>query len=108
VQFINNRILPILQTLISQSPNPPVIIVQGDHGVRDQNRLKNLSAFYLPGDGKEKLYPNITPVNTFRIVFNTYFGTNYSLLPDKSYMSPDEDKFALGSYTESSPDCLVK
>lgn len=108
VQFINNRILPILQTLITQSPNPPVIIVQGDHGVRDQNRLKNLSAFYLPGDGKEKLYPNITPVNTFRTVFNTYFGTNYPILVDKSYMSPDEDKFALGSYTESSPDCLVK
>jgi hypothetical protein len=108
VQFINNRILPILQTLIAQSPNPPVIIVQGDHGVRDQNRLKNLSAFYLPANGEQYLYPNITPVNIFRIVFNTYFGTNYSILPDKSYMSPDEDKFALGSFTESLPNCQAK
>jgi len=109
VQFINNRMLPILQSLISHSPNPPVIIVQGDHGVRDQNRLKNLSAFYLPGSGKEKLYPNITPVNTFRIVFNTYFGTNYSILPDKSYITPNEkQKIALGSFIESTPNCLAK
>jgi hypothetical protein len=108
VEFINNRILPILQTLITQSPTPPVIIVQGDHGVRDQNRLKNLNAYYLPGSGKEKLYPNITPVNTFRIVFNTYFGTNYPLLADKSYMSPHDDTFDLATPIESSPDCLLK
>ncbi len=45
VQFINNRMLPILQNIILHSPNPPVLIVQGDHGMRGPNRLKNLSAF---------------------------------------------------------------
>jgi hypothetical protein len=101
--------LPILQTLISNSPNPPVIIVQGDHGMQGPNRLKNLSAFYLPGSGKDKLYPTITPVNTFRIVFNTYFGTNLPMLPDKSYKSPDEHlKIALGSFIESTPNCGAK
>ena len=101
VQFINNRMLPILQTLIARSSNPPIIIVQGDHGVQGQNRLKNFSAFYLPGDGKEKLYPNITPVNIFRTVFNTYFGTNYPRLVDKSYMSPHDNTFEFVAPIES-------
>jgi hypothetical protein len=34
------------------------------------------------------LYPTITPVNTFRLVFNDYFGGRYELLPDISYFSP--------------------
>jgi hypothetical protein len=28
----------------------------------------------------------MTPVNTFRIVFNRYFGTNLPLLPDENYI----------------------
>jgi hypothetical protein len=31
------------------------------------------------------LYESITPVNTFRLVFNLYFGGSYDLLGDKNY-----------------------
>jgi hypothetical protein len=34
------------------------------------------------------LYPTITPVNTFRLIFNAYFGGNYEMLEDISYFSP--------------------
>jgi len=34
------------------------------------------------------MYNNISPVNTFRVIFNHYFGTNLPLLKDKSYV-PD-------------------
>jgi len=27
-------------------------------------------------------------VNTFRIIFNSYFGGNYDMLPNVSYFSP--------------------
>ena len=34
------------------------------------------------------LYPAISPVNTFRLIFNTYLGADYPLLEDISYDSP--------------------
>ena len=36
-------------------------------------------------DGNKLLYDSISPVNTFRLVFNYYFDTNYELLNDLSY-----------------------
>jgi hypothetical protein len=41
-----------------------------------------LNALYLPGAEADWLYPGITPVNTFRLIFNHYFGQHYSYLPD--------------------------
>ena len=46
-----------------------------------------MNAYYLPGHN-DKLYPTITPVNTFRLIFDTYFGGKYDMLPDISYFSP--------------------
>jgi hypothetical protein len=66
-----------------------VIILQGDHGIGDvmKNKMSILNAYYLPGGGDEGLYPTISPVNTFRVVFNEYFGEQYGLLEDKSFYS---------------------
>lgn len=89
VKFINRAILPGLKTLIEKSTTPPVILLQGDHGPsQDQTDLqvKILNAYYLP-DGAELLYPGISPVNSFRVVFNTYFGAEFPLLEDISYVS---------------------
>jgi hypothetical protein len=36
--------------------------------------------------------PNATPVNTFRRVFNYYFGTEYPLLEDRSYIFTDSNR----------------
>jgi hypothetical protein len=86
VQYIDKRMIPILQTIISRSKNPPIIILMGDHGLENANRLTNLLAYYLPKNGKAKLYPNISPVNSFRLIFDEYFGGNYPLLPDITYI----------------------
>jgi hypothetical protein len=32
------------------------------------------------------LYPTMTPVNEFRMIFNLYFGANLPLLPDRSFV----------------------
>jgi len=88
VTYLNKRLPDILRKIISQSSVPPVIILQGDHGYGDANlpyRLRNLNAYYLPGDGKKLVYPSITPVNSFRLIFNAYFGGKYAMLEDKSY-----------------------
>jgi len=86
VQFVNKRIIPILQTIISKSKNPPIIVLQGDHGQDGNNRYTNLNAYYLP-NGDKNLYKSITPVNSFRLIFNDYFGADYPLLPDVSHAS---------------------
>lgn len=88
-KFISAAIVPQLRKLINGSVNPPVIILQGDHGHlgSDPNELmKVLNAYYLPGHTDE-LYPSISPVNSFRVVLNSYFGTNLPLLEDVSYYS---------------------
>ena len=45
-----------------------------------------LNAYYLPGNEPALIPPDITPVNTFRLIFNTYFNGKYPLLPDVSYV----------------------
>lgn len=90
VKFINKFITPEIRKLVEKSPSPPVIILQGDHGplLPDEHaaQMKILNAYYLP-KGSEVLYPSISPVNTFRVVFNEYLGGNFPLLEDVSYYS---------------------
>jgi hypothetical protein len=50
-------------------------------------RFSIFNAYYLPGDGKSALYDTITPVNTFRIIFNEYFGATWERLEDKSFFA---------------------
>jgi hypothetical protein len=89
LEFINNRLLPILEYIIEDSDPKPIIILQGDTGpglVSQSGRMANLSAFYLPGYD-QSLSPMITPVNNFRLVFDQYFGADLDLLPDYSNFS---------------------
>ncbi len=97
--FINAKIKELVNNIITKSTRPSIIILQGDHGpgshlewedVENTNlkeRLSILNAYYLPENGDKHLYKEVTPVNTFRIIFNHYFGMNYKLLKDESYFS---------------------
>lgn len=103
--FTNTRMLAIIDRLLAvPEAERPVIIVQADEGpyppgLDDQTRYDwttatpeereikfgILNAWYLP-DGRDiGLYPAISPVNTFRLLFNGYFDTNLPLLPDESF-----------------------
>jgi len=89
--FISAEIEKVVDVLIKESKIPPIIILQSDHGQRpdhpgivigDTEWEKILNAMYLPGMDYDTLSDNISPVNTFRLIFNNYFGANYSLLED--------------------------
>ncbi len=85
VQYTSERLLAILQEILQKSKIKPIIIVQGDHGQPDQVGIlhsKILSAYYFPNGDYSRLYDTITPVNSFRVVLDQFFGRNYSLLPD--------------------------
>jgi hypothetical protein len=83
---------------LADSNTPPIIILQGDHGPWLQPKTKRfwiLNAYYFPGN-QDKLYSTISPVNTFRLVFNTYFGGKYDMLKDTSYFSPVPNLYEFG------------
>ena len=48
-------------------------------------KIAILNAYYLPGIDPRRLSPSITPVNTFRLFSNEYFGGQFEMLEDKSY-----------------------
>jgi hypothetical protein len=91
--YISNVISEILKN--SDPENPPVIIIQSDHGARniaagspgsvtlpdfsDELKRNILFAIYLPGFDKKTLPQNINPINTFPIVFNNYFNADIQL-----------------------------
>ncbi|RIK32593.1 MAG: hypothetical protein DCC56_01925 [Anaerolineae bacterium] len=88
--FLNQKVLEAMDTLIAESDTPPIIILQGDHGPwlqSNDKRMWILNAYYLPNHD-QGLYPTISPVNSFRYIFDEYFKGNYDMLPDVSYFSP--------------------
>ena len=90
VEYISRQIGNAVRTLLAESSTPPVIVLQGDHAPWLQTgngKFLILNAYHLP-DHTDLLYPTISPVNTFRLIFTAYLGADYDLLPDTSYYSP--------------------
>ena len=88
VLFLNKKITELVQELQTRSSHPPIIIVQGDHGPKFDGAIDTdhayviLNAAFLPGLDEHPFYESITPVNTFRVLFNEYYGGQYPLLED--------------------------
>jgi hypothetical protein len=101
IRYLDKWFLEFAHKLIDNSPVPPIIIVQGDHGWKKGNRLSILNAYYLPDAGDKSLYDTITPVNSFRVIFNTYFGGNYPLLEDRSFSSSLEKQLLFEQVPQS-------
>ena len=100
VQFLNRELERIIGEILAQLETTPVIIIQADHGPDSnsgrqdyvQERMTILNAILMP-DGSDVLYPHLTPVNTFRLIFNQVFGGNYDRLPDRALYSEYETPF---------------
>jgi hypothetical protein len=93
VSYIDDRVLEgIDQLLGSERGQEAVIVVMSDHGygfearVDDpQAQLANLLATRTP-DAPNLVNDSITPVNLFRVLFNRYLGTDFSLLPNRYFL----------------------
>jgi len=88
VTYLNSRLFSLVQTILSSADQPPIIIIQSDHGWNWQGRLANLDALYLPDGVSALVTDDWTPVNTFRLIFREYFGLDYPNLPNLSFISP--------------------
>ena len=110
--FINTKVKRTIDEILSRSKRPPIIILQADHGPRSmlnwedpaktnfKESMSILNAYYLPDDGHLYLYDEITPVNTFRIILNHYFGASYKLLEDRNFFSTAKRPYRFIDVTE--------
>lgn len=109
--YTNDQVTALVDELLDvPAEDQPIIIVAADEGpapVRfkadDENfdwttataaeleeKLAILNTYYLPGTTDSGLYPSISPVNSWRVIFNTYFGADLELLEDRSYVFRNE------------------
>ena len=107
LHYANTLLQDVIVSLLDRPGKKPIIILQADEGPfperyraslrswreADEAELQMktgiLNAYYFPDGDYSALYNGITPVNSFRIVFNKLFGSKFEHLPDRVYASPD-------------------
>ncbi len=99
LKFVNSQLIPTLESIIEKSGQPPIIIIQSDHGpgsmlewekpdsTNMKERLSIMNAYLLPETAEPYLYPGISPVNSFRLILNDLFDAGLDLLADRSYFA---------------------
>jgi hypothetical protein len=104
VEFANRKLMTLVQSLIEKSETHPIIVIQGDEGPYPESstqpdftwlkatpeqlaqKMGILNALYLPDVDGGALHQGMSPVNTFRIIFNLYFGAELPLLEDRHFV----------------------
>ena len=108
--FVDREMRRLIEGLLDQpEESRPIIILTTDEGpspggmprvegnidwttatdAQLDQKLGIFTAYYLPGVSDDCLYPGMSSVNTFRLVFDLYFDAGLTLLPDRSYMHRD-------------------
>jgi len=89
----------MIDKIKENSTDPFIIVLQGDHGSRLQlnqgdlektnivEGLSILNAYFFFDQDYQYLYPKISPVNTFRVIFSQYLGFDETLLVDHHYFA---------------------
>lgn len=106
IKYANILIEDLVGEIFSNSEKAPVIVIQSDEGKYPidntqydhkydwfkappddiEEKLSILNAIYVPGVDKSIFYPTITPVNTFRIIFNQIFNSKMEILKDDVFL----------------------
>jgi hypothetical protein len=113
LQFANKLIVKMIETIKKNSTTPPIIILQSDEGPYPlafrqlmtkynwrnappdvlKEKLRILNAYYLPDSDTKGFYDSISPVNSFRLILNRYFGSSLPILPDNAYIQAYSDLY---------------
>ena len=113
LRHTNTMLRGMIEAILAKSTTPPIIILQGDHGSslsmfaegargegpEPRERLAILNAYLVPEAMRAKLYPGITPVNTFRLLLSTQFGDDLPPLPDRSWFAYYTDPYRFREVT---------
>ena len=111
--YLTKILKETIENLQENLENQPIIIVQSDTGpdisfadttddAHQVGRMSIFNAYYFPDEKYDVLYDDITPVNSFRIIFDSYFQTNYGIVEDKVFFSTYEKPYTLIEITDFS------
>ena len=101
VKFINKQLEMTIDSILENSEQPPIILLQADHGpgmLTDFRSSKNtclnerfgiFTAYFLPDLTPGTIPSDIAPVNLFRILLDEYFGYNFPVLDQFHYFYKD-------------------
>lgn len=104
LQCLNHLVLGTVKEILARSSEPPVILLQGDHGTnllrysdassaaavspaQARERFGAFGAYYLPAGGEKLFSDTVTVVNVLQKVLSHYLGAEVSPAPDQLYMS---------------------
>ena len=99
VKFTNKMIQEMIERIIYENKKSKIIIIQSDHGAvmpmnwenptekMQYDRLSNINYILVKEEYRNSLYDAMTPVNLFRVIFNSYFDTNFDVLDDRIFFS---------------------
>lgn len=111
VHYLNSLLTTMIDEILENSATPPIIILQGDHGLRvtwnwaenwaksPEEQLEsaclrevftNLNAIYLPAQARVAVPDTLSPVNTFRFLLDNYFGGELGLLENRSFFTTEK------------------
>ena len=104
--YLTKILKDVIKNLQENSENQPIIIVQSDTGPSTKfgetmnekhqvDRMSIINAYYFPNGKYDLLSDDVTPVNSFRIVFDSHFETNYGLVDDRVFYSTYEKPYEL-------------
>lgn len=115
LSYANSRMLQMVDRILAESGPDAVIMLQADEGpfparyradewgfqwrdASDAELEEKFGILYAMRVGGADLdaagfHDALTPVNTFRIIFNARFGTDLPLLPDRSWAHEDLSHF---------------
>jgi hypothetical protein len=111
-RFVNKNIKQFVNTALKNN-SEQIIIIQSDHGSSfnlqsDEDwknptekmineRMSNLNAIYLP-ENMNNVNSTITPVNTFRTIFNI-LGDDYEILGNQMYFNDYDNLYNIKNVT---------
>ncbi|MGM0600164.1 MAG: sulfatase-like hydrolase/transferase [Candidatus Rifleibacteriota bacterium] len=111
LKFVNAQVKELVKKLLKKE-GEKIIIIQSDHGPGSQldwndpektnmkERLGCLYSIYFSDGDYKNFAPEMTPVNTFRIILNKYFNTDYKILENRSYFSSWNNRYKLIDVTD--------
>tara|TARA_B110001454_G_scaffold198634_1_gene202887 strand:+ start:145 stop:1698 length:1554 start_codon:yes stop_codon:yes gene_type:complete len=113
LSYISKLLQKSVNEILSNNPNS-VIIIQSDTGPfmpddstltdeqKEIGRMAIFNAYHFPENTYHKIYDNITPVNTFRIIFNEFFESDLKILDDQVFYSTYDEPYLFREIIDTS------